>query len=236
MSACIGVIHATGIAAPPIDTAFRKHWPDAETFQLLDESLARDLDAAGRLTPALFRRVGRLADFARQGGAEGILFSCSAFGEAIEAVQKRLALPVLKPNQAMLDEAVSAGGRIHILSTFRPSIPSMRKELEALAVRNSVEVRIGASFVEGALDALRAGDADAHNALIAEAAAARPDADVTLLAQFSMAQARERVARRLGSRVLSSPDSAVMRLRRMCHPAHGRRRATERDAAPRPAF
>ena len=127
---CNTVVHATRVAVSPVDAAFERHWPEAETIQLLDESLARDLDAIGHLTPELSGRIGRLAEFAERGGAAAILFSCSAFGPAIEAVQARLPLPVLKPNQAMLEEALAQGGRIHILSTFKPSAPSMRKELE----------------------------------------------------------------------------------------------------------
>ena len=57
MSARIGVIHATRVAVSPIEAAFESHWPEAEVVQLIDESLSRDLEAAGRLTPAINERV-----------------------------------------------------------------------------------------------------------------------------------------------------------------------------------
>ena len=93
MSARIGVVHATRVAVSPIEAAFKNHWPEAEVVQLIDESLARDLEAVGHLTPALFERVDSLAGFAHRGGSEAILFSCSAFGPAIEATQARLPVP-----------------------------------------------------------------------------------------------------------------------------------------------
>ncbi len=214
MSTIIGVVHATRVAVSPIEAASENHWPEAEVVQLIDESLSRDLEAFGHLTPEINERVERLATFAHRGGAQAILFSCSAFGPAIEAVQARLPVPVLKPNQAMLDEALAFGGRIQVLSTFRPSGPSIRRELEALAAQRKVDLTIEDSYVPGALDALHAGDPDTHDALITEAAA-DSRADVVLLAQFSMARARDAVSRRVDARVLSSPESAVLALKRM---------------------
>ena len=232
MSARIGVIHATRVAVSPIEAAFEKHWPEAGVIQLLDESLSRDLEAIGHLTPEINERVEGLAAFAHRGGAQAILYSCSAFGPAIEAVQARLPVPVLKPNQAMLDEALALGGRINVLSTFKPSGPSIRRELEALAAQRKVDLEIEGSYVSGALDALHAGDGRTHDSLIAEAAADCPQADVVVLAQFSMARARDAVSRRVGSMVLSSPESAVLALKRMMRaPVNGHAQATNGTAA-----
>ena len=224
MSTIIGVVHATRVAVSPIEAAFESHWPETEAVQFIDESLVRDLDRIGHLTPAISERVVHLAEFAHRGGAQAILFSCSAFGPAIEAAGARLPVPVLKPNQAMLDEALAFGGHIQVLSTFRPSGPSIRRELEALAEQRKVDLTIEDSYVPGALDALHAGDPDTHDALIADAAA-DSRADVVLLAQFSMARARDAVSRRVDARVLSSPESAVLALKRMM-------RATANGGAP----
>ena len=230
MSTIIGVVHATRVAVSPIEAAFESHWPEAEVVQFIDESLSRDLDRIGHLTTEINERVERLAAFAHRGGAQAILFSCSAFGPAIEAAGTRLPVPVLKPNQAMLDEALALGGRIQVLSTFRPSGPSIRRELDTLAAQRKLKVEIDDSYVAGALDALHAGDPDTHDALIAEAAA-DSRADVVLLAQFSMARARDAVSRRVDAKVLSSPVSAVLVLKRMMRaPANGGAPATNGTA------
>lgn len=214
MATIIGVVHATRVAVSPIEAAFDNLWPEAEVVHLLDESLSRDLERIGHLTPGINAQVTRLAAFAHRGGAHAILYSCSAFGPAIEAVQARLPVPVLKPNQAMLDEALATGGRILVLSTYKPSGPAMQVELETLAAKIDVEVVIEESYVAGALDALHAGDGEAHDSLIAETAAGSR-ADVILLAQFSMARARDAVSRRVDAKVLSSPESAVQALKQM---------------------
>ena len=230
MSTIIGVVHATRVAVSPIEAAFESHWPEAEVVQLIDESLSRDLERIGHLTPEINERVERLAAFAHRGGAQAILFSCSAFGPAIEAAGAGLPVPVLKPDQAMLDEALAHGGRIQVLSTYKPSGPAMKVELETLAAKKDVEVVIEESYVAGALDALHAGDPDTHDALIAEAAAGSR-ADVVLLAQFSMARARDAVSRCVAANVISSPVSAVLALKRMMRaPANGGAPATNGTA------
>jgi hypothetical protein len=66
--------------------------------------------------------------------------------------------------------------------------------------------------VPGALDALLAGKPDEHNRLIAEAAA-KQKADVIALAQFSMAPARAFAVTRTATPILTTPDSAVAKLK-----------------------
>ncbi|MEE9275946.1 MAG: aspartate/glutamate racemase family protein [bacterium] len=209
----IAVIHATRVAVPPVEAAFARLWPEADRLNLLHESLSRDLAEAGGLTPALFDRVDRLARRGKDSGAHGILFSCSAFGAAIEAARARMDIPVLKPNEAMLEEALDAGSKILLAATFAPSLDSIREELDEMAAERGREIEVEGCLVSGALDALHAGEPEAHDALIAEAIAGRPPCGVVLLAQFSMARALPAVAGKVEARVLSSPDSAVARLR-----------------------
>ncbi len=212
--ASIAVIHATRAAVVPIEETFERLWPDAETICLLDESLSRDLARNGDLNPAIFDRIERLARFGKEGGASAILYSCSAFGAAIEAVQASLELPVLKPNEAMLEEALETGGTIRLAATYQPTIPSVLEELREMAAGRGQEVEAESCFVAGAFDALLAGDIEKHDTLIAEALEGLAPCDTVLLGQFSMARALPAVLERVDARVLTSPDSAVRKLRR----------------------
>jgi len=216
----IALIHATPLAIAPIDDAFRRLWPAAHRTNLLDDSLSADRAAAGALTPAMIERFIALADYSVATGADGILFTCSAFGPAIEAARAAVRVPVLKPNEAMLVEALAAtkGGRgmLGLLATFPASIDSMRDELAALAAAHALTISVVSHCVPGAMAALDAGDGARHDDLIAAALEAWPawrDCDAIMLAQFSMARARDRMARKSGKPVLASPDSAVLAMR-----------------------
>lgn len=213
-SPSITIIHATRAAVAPVEETFARLWPEAEIFSVLDEFLSREMDRLGEMTPAVFERIERLARFGKEGGADAILYSCSAFGEAIEAVQEKMDIPVLKPNEAMLEEALEAGGRIRLAATFAPSIPSIQKELDDMAASLGKKAEAESCFVPGAFDALLAGDGEKHDALIADALAGLGPCDSILLAQFSMARALSAVEGRVDARVLTSPDSAVRKLQR----------------------
>ena len=209
----VALIHAVKPAMAPVHEAFARLWPAAECTDLLDTALAIDRARDGELTPAMFARVATLADYAAGTGAAAILFTCSAFGEAIDAAAARSAIPVLKPNEAMFEMALRAGRRIGMLATFAPSVAGMEGEFRSLAARQRREARLETVCVEAARQALDAGDGAAHDRLLAEAAPRLSHCDVVLLAHFSTAQAEAAVSAALSCRVLTAPGAAVIRLK-----------------------
>ncbi len=153
-----------------------------------------------------FLTMGR---YAASTGADGILFTCSAFGPCIEAVARAHApMPVLKPNEAMIEQAVAKGKRIGLLSTFPPTLVSMPPEFPSA-------VTLVPKLAEGALAALDRGDRAEHDRIVVEASKDVRDCDLIALAQYSMAPAAERVAEVTGREVLTTPDSAVLKLKAM---------------------
>ena len=208
------LIHATPVAVEPVHQAFIELWPEAEPFDLLDATLSVDRAAAEALTGDLTERLCLLAAYAEQrAGAEAVLFTCSAFGPAIEEAARRTRIPVLKPNQAMFEAALQQGGRVGLLATFEPSISSMAAEFEEMRQAAAAETDLVTRVVPDAMTRLRAGDAEAHNRLVAEAAGALADCDSVMLAQFSTSRARAATEAQLGRPVLTAPHAAVAALR-----------------------
>ena len=215
MGARIALIHAVRVAMDPIAAAFARGWPEAETVNLLDDGLSRDLERRGTLEGPMTDRIGALASYASGLGADAILYTCSAFGTAIDKARAASRIPVLKPNEAMLEAALAAGRRFALVATFAPTIPSMTAELQALARAQGVEAEITPCFVPGAMKALDAGDGAEHDRLVADAVRPLAGHDACLLAQFSMARAAPAVAAAIGGKILTSPETAVARLRRL---------------------
>lgn len=203
----IALIHALRHSPAPIEAAFAAAWPSPQLMNLLDDSLSADLARDGRLTEAMSQRFVTLARYAVATDVAAILFTCSAFGPCIDRVKQEFpGIPVLKPNEAMIEEAAALGRRIGLLATFAATLRTMPAEFPA-----GFEVR--PRLAEGALAALNAGDGAGHDRLAAEAAASLADCDAIALAQFSLARARDAVAARTGKPVLTTPDSAVRKLR-----------------------
>jgi aspartate/glutamate racemase len=212
----IALIHALAHSVAPINAEFERAWPECVRMNLLDDSLAADLARSGTgLDARMTARFVALAAYAIGAGAQGILFTCSAFGLCIDAVAARWPeIPVLKPNEAMIEDAVRAAasggrrGRIGLVATFAPTLSSMPAEFPA-------GVDVIPVLAEGALAALDAGDVATHDRLAAEAARAAHalGCDVIALAQFSLARAASVVERAVPLPVLTTPESAVRRLR-----------------------
>jgi len=209
----IALIHAVTVAMAPVHAAFAQRWPEAEVTDLLDTALAPDRERDGELTPAMCRRIIGLADYAGGTGAAGILFTCSAFGDAIEMAARSSAIPVLKPNQAMFEAALAAGTRIGMLATFGPSVAGMEAEFRDLAARRKSATRLESVCIPEAMAALRAGDGAAHDRLLADAAPALAGCDAVLLAHFSTARAERAVSAALSCPVLTAPGAAVDKLK-----------------------
>lgn len=214
MSTRIALIHALAHSIAPINDEFDRSWPDCRRVHLMDDSLSADLAAAsGALDEAMTSRFMTLTRYAIDTGANGVLFTCSAFGPCIEAAARHWpAVPILKPNEAMIDEAAALigprGGRLALLATFRPTLMSMPAEfppgIDVLPV-----------FVDGAMDALVAGRHDEHDRLVCAAARRLAGIDAIALAQFSMARTAPIVKSLVDIPVVTAPGSAVttMKLR-----------------------
>src|ERR1035438_7285038 len=121
----IALIHALKHSIVPIEASFARLWPEARLMNLLDDSLSADLARDGRLTDAMTERFQAIGRYVAGTGADAILFTCSAFGPCIEAVARTHApMPVLKPYEAMIAQALKAGRKIGLLSTFPPTLAS----------------------------------------------------------------------------------------------------------------
>ena len=151
----ITLIHALTHSIAPTANAFSRLWPEATLMNLLDDSLSVDLARDGALTPAMTERFLALARYAASTGAQGILFTCSAFGPCIEACARELApMPVLKPNEAMIEDAVALAGptgRIGLLATFPPTLQSMPPEFHHAG---GAGISVEPCLAEGALAVL----------------------------------------------------------------------------------
>lgn len=210
----IGLIHALPDSVAPAQRAFAELWPEADIFSVLDDALARDLaTAGGKTTMEINSRIIDLGRYVLSAGAKGILYSCSAFGQSIKAAGMMLPVPVLRPNEAAVDAALDAGPRIAVLSTFQTTADAIKTEIATAAKARNLTPDVDSRLVPGALDALQAGRAEEHDALIAKAAADLPPCDALLLSQFSMARAAAAIPAVAGRVVLTAPTSAVKKLR-----------------------
>jgi aspartate/glutamate racemase len=209
------LLHATPVAMAPVKEAFARIWPEAETINLLDDSLSIDRAGQDGLSDALAERFVAFGHYAYSVGAEGILATCSAFGPPLDRLAAELPVPVLKPNEAMFRAAIARGNRIGMLATFAPAVTTMRGEFDAFVAETGSAATLDVIIVDEAIERLRQGDAETHNRLVAAQASRFAGYDAVMLAHFSTARAADLVQAAIDVPVLAAPESAVLRMKQL---------------------
>ncbi|MGX1542168.1 aspartate/glutamate racemase family protein [Streptomyces adustus] len=185
----LALLHTSPVHVPVFDALRDEAHPGLELRHFVDEGLLERARAAG--PGAVAADVRAAVDRAVADGARAVLCTCSTIGAVAEAYGAEAGVPVLRVDRPMAAAAVAAGSRVVVLaalaSTLGPTAALIEEEARG-AVR---PVTVRTVLVDGAWVCFEAGDGEGYVRLVAEAADAVTDADAIVLAQASMAPARE---------------------------------------------
>jgi Asp/Glu/hydantoin racemase len=185
----LALIHTSATLVPVFQQLCKAKLPNVDTFNIVDDSLVRGIGAKGSLTADIARRVESYIASAEAGGADYILVTCSSIGPAVEASVPFSAVPVLRVDQPMADQAVRSGRRIGVIATLPTTLNPTADLVRRRAALAGREVVLSERLCAGAFEALMAGDAAKHDALVGGALRELSmEVDVILLAQASMAR------------------------------------------------
>src|SRR4030095_16670031 len=118
----LALIHTSATLVPMFQQLCQQHLPGVQTFNIVDDSLIKNVIKAGELTPDTARRVVNYADSAKDAGADFILYTCSSIGAAVETAATLCSIPVLRVDQPMADKAVQTGSRIGVIATLATTL------------------------------------------------------------------------------------------------------------------
>lgn len=205
----IAVVHTTPASIAPTAAALGGELPDARVWNLVDDRLGPDADAAGEMTPALRDRMLDLVRHGVTGGADAVLIVCSMYGDTQPVAEKLFDVPVFSSDADMMTEIVTqAPQRIAVLASLRAATADSTARLRDAVRGHGVEVV--PVFCEGAAAAVKAGD---HLRLVEELVAAVDAAggpfDMLCLAQYSLSPVTDDVAAKTGVPVVSPPRYAA---------------------------
>jgi len=192
----------------------RRHLPDWETFNIVDDSLLRNTIRAGKLEPPTSRRLAQHVWSAADAGADAVLVTCSSMGPAVDAATALSPVRLFRIDDAMAAAALEAGSRIAVLATLSTTLGPTRDLIERKARAAGLSATVAHSVCAGAFEALQRGDRDRHDAIVlAELRKAAATADVVVLAQASMARVLDSLpADEIKVPVLSSPELGMKNL------------------------
>jgi len=185
----LGLIHTSATLIPVFQELCKQYLPGVTTFNIVDDSIVRNIRERGEVTPAIYQRVEDYVLSAQDAGADYILVTCSSIGAPIEAAAKKANVPVLRVDQPMADMAVQTGKRIGVIATLQTTLQPTSDLVQRSAAAAGKEIELEAIVVDGAFEALMGGDAAKHDLLVGNALRElSKKVDVILLAQASMAR------------------------------------------------
>ena len=210
----LGLIHTSATLVPVFQELCNKHLPDVQVFNIVDDSLIKNVIKCGELKPETARRVVNYAASAEAAGADFILYTCSSIGAAVETAAGLSKVPVLRVDQPMADQAVQTGSRIGVIATLPTTLAPTTDLVKRRAAVAGKKIEVVSKLCEGAFDALMSGDMATHDKMVGDALKKlSKQVDVILLAQASMASAAEGIE--AGVPVLTSLESGVRRLQQL---------------------
>lgn len=214
----IGLIHTSATLVPVFQDLFKDKAVPAEVFNIVDDSLIKDVIAKGRLEEDTAQRVINYVTSAEQAGADLIMVTCSSIGRAVERAAEKAGVPVIRVDQPMVDRAVAEGKRIGVVATLPTTLEPTSDLVLRRAEKAGKKVELTSRLCEGAFEALMGGDPVKHDdMIIAALRELSGEVDVILLAQASMARAVSQMPdseRKVP--ILSSPGIAVDHLAVVC--------------------
>lgn len=207
----LGLIHTSATLVPIFQQLCSEYLPGVNVFNIVDDSLIKDVIAKGKLAPGTARRVVDYVASAEAAGADRILVTCSSIGRAVEAAAALSSVPVLRVDQPMADLAVSKGMRIGVVATLPTTLEPTADLVKRRAQVAGKEIQLTSKLCEGAFDALMGGSPGLHDQMVAEALRElSTQVDVILLAQASMARVVDTLSEAEKTvPIIASPPEAV---------------------------
>lgn len=211
----VALVSATAASIPPAVQAFQQEFPEARTWNLLDDRLIVEAVEAGGLTDELVGRMSRLIHYALDAGADGVLLTCSIYGPVAHELAPGVEGPLYASDDAAFHDAASSGySRIILLSSLPEALRDAQRRFTAFLRAWDAGPTVIGVLAGDAFAAAARGDVEAVvEALAAAVRAADLTADAILLAQYSLAPAADALARLLGLPVLAGPPRAAAKMR-----------------------
>jgi Asp/Glu/hydantoin racemase len=207
----LGLIHTSATLVPVFQQLCNVYLPNVQVFNIVDDSLIKNVIKCGELKPDTARRVVNYAASAEAAGADFILYTCSSIGAAVETAATLSKIPVLRVDQPMADKAVQTGNKIGVIATLSTTLNPTTDLVKRRAAVAGKDVQVISKLCEGAFDALMSGDAAKHDTMVAAALKElSSQVDVIVLAQASMARVVDTLdAADKKVPILSSPTIAI---------------------------
>ena len=188
MKKSIAIVQTSAVSSAELKALCDEIMPDVTVYQIIDDSLIKEVNANGGPTYGVKRRMYNYYQQAESLGVDVILNQCSSVGEVADAIKPFVSVPVVKVDEAMAEKAVALGKKIAVVATVPTTVGPSVRLVEQKAKEAGKEIEIETHLVKDAMMILiEKGDVETHNKMVlGEVEAAAESCDVVVLAQGSM--------------------------------------------------
>lgn len=216
----VGVIHTTRLVIDPVHRSIYDSCVGLQLNHVLDEGILRRLAALGRITPEITDWLTSMVASTQNIGADLALVSCSSLSPCVNEVRKRVAIPVLKVDEPMMEYAVRNAERIGLVMTNPTTEAPSQLLFSEVNQRLSSNATLVPVLCPEAFAKLTDGDIEGHDAEVVEVIQnLLGSVDLIMLAQISIAQVRRHLDKASAARVLSSLDFIGPKIKRLASPS-----------------
>lgn len=210
----LAIIHTTSATVDSMKNLAAEMLPGYELINFVDDSILPQLGQNGGNLAEVEERLIHYARFAEQAGADVILEACSSVGEVVTKMQSAVAIPIVRIDEAMAEQAVQRGNRLGVAATLPTTLQPTTRLLQAKAQMAGKQVEVKPLLIAGAYQKLMAGDREGHdNLLVEKLEELARTVDVVVLAQASMARVLPRLSDADQEKILVSPRLAMERVK-----------------------
>lgn len=211
MAQSLAFLHTSPVHVQTFTNLLAELAPDIPARHVVNEDLLSEACRAGKITPALYKRVEEtLLTAVTEQDAAVVVCTCSSIGSVAEEVNARTHATLMRIDHPMAAEAVKSGSRIIVAATLPATMIPTRELILSEAREAGQEVQIIELLCDSAWRQFEQGK---HEAYLREIAhnlqSASTQGDVIVLAQASMARAVE-LCSDLRLPVLTSPRSGLL--------------------------
>jgi Asp/Glu/hydantoin racemase len=209
------VIHTSATIVDIIKNAANEIIPEVKIFNIVDEYILNELIKLNKITEDTNKKLLNYV-LPLDNKVDAILFSCSSISPCVDVVKTSLNTPIIKIDEAMVEEAVNRGNKIGVVATLPITLSPTKSLLVDKSRKMNKKIEIKDALCDDAFNALINGDVEKHNELILNKInTLHNEVDVIVLAQASMSKLMPKIEGKFKKPILASPKLAIKKIRKM---------------------
>ena len=210
------LIHTGFALVEVLANLFKEIIPDVELTHIVDDSVLKEVIKEGKVTKPVIKRMLSYFQTAEYYKADCIFNVCSSVGEVIDIARKIIETPIVKIDEKMAGDSVKKATNIGIAATLKTTLDPTCRLIENKAKEQGKTVRIQKTLCPGAFEELMSGNPKKHDEIVLKGIKELADkVEVVVLAQGSMARLTSSLNKDLASRILTSPRTGVLEVKRV---------------------